>query len=65
MNPGRPRHLKDSRPDGELRTRPAFKAAAWDLEHCDAKRCSGKRLMRMGLMRELSVGQKFAGVVIS
>ncbi|KAF2767095.1 DUF367-domain-containing protein, partial [Teratosphaeria nubilosa] len=45
--------------------RPAFQAAAWDLNHCDAKRCSGKRLMRLGLMRELHVGQKHAGVVVS
>lgn len=45
--------------------RPPFKAACWDLEHCDPKRCSGKRLMHFGLMRELSVGQKFQGVVIS
>ncbi|KJX97770.1 RLI and DUF367 domain-containing protein [Zymoseptoria brevis] len=45
--------------------RPAYKAAAWDLNHCDAKRCSGKRLMRLGLMRELHVGQKHSGVVIS
>ncbi|KAH9828602.1 Ribosome biogenesis protein [Teratosphaeria destructans] len=42
-----------------------FKAAAWDLNHCDAKRCSGKRLMRLGLMRELHVGQKHPGVVVS
>lgn len=45
--------------------RPPFKAAAWDLNHCDAKRCSGKRLMRLGLMRELHVGQKHSGVVVS
>lgn len=45
--------------------RPSFKAAAWDLNHCDAKRCSGKRLMRLGLMRELHVGQKHPGVVVS
>ncbi|KAF2169710.1 hypothetical protein M409DRAFT_20125 [Zasmidium cellare ATCC 36951] len=45
--------------------RPPFKAAAWDLNHCDAKRCSGKRLMRLGLMRELHVGQKHQGVVVS
>lgn len=45
--------------------RPPFKAAAWDLNHCDAKRCSGKRLMRLGLMRELHVGQKHPGIVIS
>lgn len=51
--------------EGASSKRPAYKAAAWDLGHCDAKRCSGKRLMRLGLMRELHVGQKFAGVVIS
>ncbi|GAB7353901.1 hypothetical protein MBLNU459_g4251t1 [Dothideomycetes sp. NU459] len=51
--------------DGAAAKRPAYKAACWDLGHCDAKRCSGKRLMRLGLMRELHVGQKFAGVVVS
>ncbi|ETI24894.1 hypothetical protein G647_04264 [Cladophialophora carrionii CBS 160.54] len=45
--------------------RPPFKAACWDFGHCDSKRCSGKRLMHFGLMRELPVGQKFPGVVIS
>ena len=45
--------------------KPPFKAACWDFNHCDSKRCSGKRLMHFGMMRELNVGQKFAGVVIS
>ncbi|KAF2717884.1 DUF367-domain-containing protein [Polychaeton citri CBS 116435] len=45
--------------------KPSFKAAAWDLDHCDAKRCSGKRLMRLGLMRELHVGQKHQGLIIT
>ena len=46
-------------------SKPPFKAACWDLGHCDPKRCSGKRLMHFGLMRELSISQKFSGVVIS
>jgi pre-rRNA-processing protein TSR3 len=46
-------------------TKLPYRAACWDLGHCDPKRCSGKRLMHFGLMRELSVGQKFAGVVVS
>ncbi|KAL3478250.1 hypothetical protein BJX99DRAFT_224897 [Aspergillus californicus] len=46
-------------------SRPPFKAACWDLGHCDPKRCSGKRLMQFGLMRELAIGQKSQGVVIS
>jgi pre-rRNA-processing protein TSR3 len=45
--------------------RPAFKAACWDLGHCDPKRCSGKKLMKQGLMRELHLGQRHAGVVIT
>ncbi|KAF2086225.1 DUF367-domain-containing protein [Saccharata proteae CBS 121410] len=62
-----PRSARPPR-DGEeasQNSRPPFKAACWDLGHCDAKRCSGKRLMRLGMMRELHVGQKFAGVVVS
>nr|POE48899.1 ribosome biogenesis protein tsr3 [Quercus suber] len=59
-------HTHPDREDGMGgNKRPAFKAAAWDLNHCDAKRCSGKRLMRLGLMRELHVGQKHSGVVVS
>lgn len=62
-----PRHRSNQRDEDDEITnaRPAFKAACWDLEHCDPKRCSGKRLMHFGLMRELSIGQKFSGVVIS
>ncbi|KAF2122506.1 hypothetical protein BDV96DRAFT_481957 [Lophiotrema nucula] len=51
--------------DAPPSSRPQYKAACWDLGHCDAKRCSGKKLIRLGLMRELHVGQKFAGVVVS
>ncbi|KAG9232143.1 putative ribosome biogenesis protein TSR3 [Amylocarpus encephaloides] len=46
-------------------SRPSFKAACWDLGHCDPKRCSGKRLMKLGLMRQLHVGQRHSGVIIS
>ncbi|MCJ1402876.1 ribosome biogenesis protein tsr3 [Xylographa trunciseda] len=62
-----PHHRSSPRnEDGEsTRQKPSFKAACWDLEHCDPKRCSGKRLMHFGQMRELSIGQKFSGVVIS
>ncbi|KAF2799481.1 DUF367-domain-containing protein [Melanomma pulvis-pyrius CBS 109.77] len=64
---GPPRPNDDDNSDGDknLPHKPSFKAACWDLGHCDAKRCSGKKLIRQGLMRELHVGQKFAGVVVS
>ena len=65
-HPNAPRRPTAPNEDGEAQNRrPPFKAACWDLEHCDPKRCSGKRLMHFGLMRELSIGQKFQGVVIS
>ncbi|TAQ89856.1 hypothetical protein B7494_g1821 [Chlorociboria aeruginascens] len=51
--------------DGQPSSRPSFKAACWDLGHCDPKRCSGKKLMKIGLMRELHIGQKHSGVIIS
>lgn len=51
--------------EGNPRSRPSFTAACWDLGHCDPKRCSGKKLMKLGLMRELHIGQKHSGVIIS
>ena len=55
----------DDEDDGHPASRPSFKAACWDLGHCDPKRCSGKKLMKLGLMRELHIGQKHSGVIIS
>lgn len=45
--------------------KPDFKAACWDLGHCDPKRCSGQKLMKQGLMRELAIGQKHSGVIVT
>ncbi|KAG8897368.1 ribosome biogenesis protein tsr3 [Tulasnella sp. 403] len=39
--------------------------AMWDFNHCDPKRCSGKKLSRLGLITDLRVGQKFRGVVVT
>lgn len=74
-NPRQPRNDSDNENDqGENENdgdnagrtgHPPFKAACWDLGHCDQKRCSGKKLMRLGLMRDLKVGQKHGGVVVS
>lgn len=39
--------------------------AMWDFEHCDPKRCSGKKLERLGLIKNMRVGQKFAGICVT
>lgn len=41
------------------------KIRMWDFKHCDSKRCSGKKLEKLGLIKSLKIGQKFKGIVIS
>ncbi|KDQ07360.1 hypothetical protein BOTBODRAFT_38886 [Botryobasidium botryosum FD-172 SS1] len=39
--------------------------AMWDFDHCDPKRCSGKKLARNGLIKSMRVGQRFKGIVVT
>ncbi|KAG2410533.1 uncharacterized protein HKW66_Vig0011980 [Vigna angularis] len=49
-------------------TEPKIKLAMWDFGQCDAKRCTGRKLSRFGMLKateELRVSNGFGGVVLS
>ncbi|CAA0839174.1 RNase L inhibitor protein-related [Striga hermonthica] len=65
----------DPAAEGEEQTGPAIQLAMWDFGQCDAKRCTGRKLARFGLLKEilhfffffqeLRVSSGFGGVVLS
>ncbi|TIA86107.1 hypothetical protein E3P99_03792 [Wallemia hederae] len=49
----------------EVTAKVGVPVAMWDFNHCDPRRCSGKKLSRQGLIRDMKVGQRFRGIVLS
>ncbi|XP_066249833.1 uncharacterized protein [Euwallacea similis] len=44
---------------------PTFPVAMWDFNQCDPRKCSGRKLSRLKLIKTLKVKQKFPGLVLT
>ncbi|CAH1171326.1 unnamed protein product [Phaedon cochleariae] len=44
---------------------PTYTVAMWDFNQCDPKKCSGRKLERMKLIKSLKIKQRFPGIVLT
>lgn len=46
-------------------TEAPFPVGMWDMEQCDPRKCSGRKLSRHGLIQTLRLGQRCNGIVLT
>ncbi|KAF9583405.1 ribosome biogenesis protein tsr3 [Lunasporangiospora selenospora] len=57
--------VRDDERHERIRSAIPMPLGMWDFEHCDPKRCSGKKLARLGYVDILKVNQRFRGVCMT
>ncbi|WCJ31823.1 16S rRNA aminocarboxypropyltransferase [Euphorbia peplus] len=55
----------DQVPEEHTTSSPAVQLAMWDFGQCDAKKCTGRKLARFNLLKELRVNSGFGGIALS
>lgn len=51
--------------DEEEAASPNFNVAMWDFNQCDPRKCSGRKLSRLKLIKTLKIKQRFPGIVLT